>query len=166
MSDPNFSDDKFNRTFAGMIIAMVALTAILMVLATVMSSDVTERLRAENEIENTKSIANRIAPVGQLTIGAVADAVIPSANAEALSGEQVYNKACVACHGAGVAGAPKLGDAAAWSARIAQGAEAMYENAINGFSGSAGYMPAKGGSPDLSDDNVKAAVDYMSDASK
>jgi len=165
MADPNFSDEKFNRWFAGMLLAMIALTALLMVLASHYASDVNESKRAENEIENTKSIADRIAPVGKLAVGAAAS-IIPAANAEPMAGDKVYNTACAACHGAGVAGAPKLGDTGAWSARIAKGAEALYANAINGYNGSAGYMPAKGGNASLSDADVKAAVDYMVESSK
>ena len=68
---------------------------------------------------------------------------------------------CLACHGAGVAGAPILGDAAAWSARIAQGNDVLNDHAINGYTGAAGYMPAKGGRVDLSDQEVIDAVAYM-----
>ena len=76
-------------------------------------------------------------------------------------GEAGYNSGCLACHMPGVAGAPKLGDKDAWTARIAQGIEVMYENAIQGFQGQTGMMPAKGGFVHLSDDEVKAAGDYM-----
>ena len=55
-----------------------------------------------------------------------------------------YNMACVACHGAGVAGAPKFGDKAAWAPRIAKGADTLHEHAIEGFQGTAGFMPAEG----------------------
>jgi cytochrome c5 len=81
-------------------------------------------------------------------------------------GSGVYNTACVACHGAGVAGAPKLGDAGAWSARIGQGVETLVEHAIQGFQGDSGFMPAKGGNPSLSDQEVAAAVQYMVDQSQ
>ncbi len=76
-------------------------------------------------------------------------------------GEAAYNKVCFACHAQGIAGAPKMGDAAAWEARIAQGKDTLYKHAIEGFQGQAGMMPAKGGAADLSDDDVKAAVDFM-----
>jgi len=79
----------------------------------------------------------------------------------AKSGDKVYTEVCAVCHAAGVAGAPKLGDKAAWKARIAQGGDKMHEHAIKGFQGKAGFMPAKGGRADLSDDEVKAGVDYM-----
>ena len=80
--------------------------------------------------------------------------------ASADTGKKAYDTACIACHGAGIAGAPKLGDKAAWTARIGQGASVLYDHAIKGFQGKAGVMPPKGGSA-LPDADVKAAVDYM-----
>lgn len=82
------------------------------------------------------------------------------------SGEDTYKAACFACHGTGAAGAPKVGDKAAWKDRIAQGSDKLNTNAIKGFQGKKGFMPAKGGRADLSDDAVKAAVDYMVKNSK
>ncbi len=76
-------------------------------------------------------------------------------------GETVYNQICMACHAAGVAGAPKLGDKAAWGPRIAQGMDKLYTNSIKGFQGKVGVMPPKGGNTALSDADVKAAVDFM-----
>ena len=80
--------------------------------------------------------------------------------------QQIYQASCVACHGAGIAGAPKVADKGQWAARIAKGLEALYASAVNGVQGSAGVMPAKGGNPALSDAEVKAAVDYMVGQSK
>jgi cytochrome c5 len=65
------------------------------------------------------------------------------------------------CHGAGIAGAPKFGDKAAWAPRIAQGSDTLHTHALKGFQGKAGMMPAKGGNAALADADVKAAVDYM-----
>jgi cytochrome c5 len=72
-------------------------------------------------------------------------------------GEAIYKQACSVCHAAGVAGAPKLGDKAAWAPRIAKGMEALYTSGLHGK----GAMPAKGGKPSLADAEVKAAIDYM-----
>ena len=72
-------------------------------------------------------------------------------------GQAVYNSTCVACHAAGVAGAPKTGDKAAWGPRMAAGKAALYESALKGR----GAMPPKGGNESLPDGDVKAAVDYL-----
>ncbi len=77
-------------------------------------------------------------------------------------GKKVYDKTCFACHATGIAGSPKLGDKAAWEARIATGMDTLYATALNGK----GAMPPKGGNVALSDEKVKAAVDYMVSQSK
>jgi cytochrome c5 len=87
------------------------------------------------------------------------------ASAGKVDGKKVYEASCQACHGTGVAGAPKFGDKAAWAPRIKQGSATLYDHAIKGFQGKAGMMPPKGGSS-ASDDEVKAAVDYLTAASK
>ena len=97
------------------------------------------------------------APIVAMAIPAVASA----GPVAAAGGEAVYKSACEACHGAGIAGAPKSGDKAAWSPRIAQGKPLLYEHAIRGYQGKAGVMPAKGGNATLADADVKSAVDYM-----
>ena len=81
-------------------------------------------------------------------------------------GKEVYDAACFICHASGVAGAPKFGDAAGWASRVEKGMETLYEHSIKGFMGENGLMPPKGGRPDFSDDDVKAAVDYMVNNSK
>jgi cytochrome c5 len=105
-------------------------------------------------------IIDRIKPVGEVYIAGAEPE--PAANAGPKSGDQVYQASCSACHGAGVMGAPKYGDAAAWSARTAQGMDVLLEHAIKGFNA----MPAKGGCMACSDDEIKAAIEYMLEGSK
>ena len=99
-----------------------------------------------------------------MTTPVAASASAPSAGAtvDLAKGESIYGMACLACHTTGAAGAPKLGDKAAWAPRIAQGMEVLHASAINGK----GAMPAKGGRADLSDDKIRSAVVYMVKASE
>ncbi|WP_243038869.1 c-type cytochrome [Dyella sedimenti] len=86
----------------------------------------------------------------------------PAAAAAAPSpGEKVYQGTCVMCHGSPAVGAPVIGNKADWAPRIAQGKDVLYAHALQGFTGEKGAMPAHGGNPSLSDDQVKSAVDYM-----
>lgn len=95
----------------------------------------------------------RIQPVARVEMQ---KAVVKS-DGKPRDGATVYNAVCTACHAGGIAGAPKTGDQAAWAPRIATGFAAMLSNATNGK----GAMPAKGGAADLSDDELKAAVEYL-----
>ena len=79
-----------------------------------------------------------------------------------ISGQEVYTKACVSCHKAGIAGAPVTGDKEAWVPLIDKGMDQLSQNAINGI----GKMPAKGGNASLSDAEVRAAVEYMVEQSQ
>ena len=115
----------------------------------------------------SKGAAPALVPVAAVSTKAEAPIVamtIPVANAAAsvvTGGEGVYKSACVACHGAGIAGAPKAGEKAAWAPRIAQGKPTLYDHALRGYQGKAGVMPPKGGNIALADADVKSAVDYM-----
>ena len=80
------------------------------------------------------------------------------------SGEDVYNGACMACHSAGIAGAPKVGDQLAWTDRIAKGMDVLYDSGINGVAGTG--MIARGGCADCSDDEIRLAVDFMVEGSR
>lgn len=118
--------------------------------------------------EKADVVAKRVAPVATLVVGAEPP---PSpAGGEGVAaqgpGQAAYNKICMSCHAAGVAGAPKFGDKAAWEARLAQGMETLYSHALQGFQGKVGVMPPKGGLPTLSDEEVKQAVDYMVQSAK
>ena len=106
--------------------------------------------------QTPEAIAARIKPVADVGYTLV-DASAPH---QLKSGTEVYNAACVACHGAGVAGAPKFGDSGAWSARIGQGYQTLVSHAIKGIRG----MPAKGGNPALDDVEIARAVAYMANS--
>ena len=95
-----------------------------------------------------------------------AGAPAPAIAGAKADGKKIYDTTCVACHGPGIAGAPKFGDKSAWTARIAEGNNTLYTHAIQGFQGKGGVMPPKGGNTTLADADVKAAVDYMVSAAK
>ena len=115
----------------------------------------------------------RIKPFGQVAVAGTDNSSLaivappapageaPAAAAAPADGKTTYETACAVCHGAGIAGAPKIGDKAAWSPRIARGLATLEKHAIGGFQGETGVMPAKGGRPDLSDELVKATVAHM-----
>lgn len=158
------SDREFIKFFSGLLGALVALTVVLFVVANAIS---TKAKGAEVAVVDTKAVAERIKPVGELTVASsnpVMNALIPAANAAAADGKTTYDSACASCHAGGVAGAPKLGDKAAWAKRIAQGMDKLHEVGLKGKPGTA--MMAKGGQAGLKDDAVKAAVDYMVSKSK
>lgn len=107
-----------------------------------------------------------VAPTLAAVPAAAPTAAVATASATlAIDGKKIFDSACAACHVSGVAGAPKVGDKANWAGRIKQGNAVLYDHAIKGFQGKAGVMPAKGGAA-VSDDEVKAAVDYMVSTSK
>ncbi|MFK8067254.1 MAG: cytochrome c5 family protein [Gammaproteobacteria bacterium] len=119
------------------------------------SSDKGEEVSEEAVKENT-------APVGEVKVASESGGEAASPAASGGKGQEIYDGVCFACHAQGLAGAPMQGDKAAWADRLAQGNDKLYSNAINGYTGASGsMMPAKGGRADLSDDDVKAAVDYM-----
>lgn len=127
-----------------------------------------------------ESLEQRLSAAGSLNIMTTEEAAAAAAQAQeeaatttesvqvaagSADGESVYNTACAACHNAGIAGAPKLGDPDGWAPRITQGMDTLIEHAIQGYQGEAGVMPAKGGNPSLSDEEVSAAVQFMVDKS-
>ena len=122
-------------------------------------------------LSTAASVAERIKPVGQVSVASAETRIEPVKKAVAApppgrDGQQVYQASCVVCHGAGIAGAPKLDDKRQWATRIAKGVDTLYASAVNGVQGSAGAMPPKGGNPALSNAEVRAAVDHMVARSK
>ena len=135
--------------------------------------DIPDKVRMDRSVllASGSSVAQRIKPVGEIALAAAETGQAPAKNAAAApprsrDGQQVYQASCVVCHGAGIAGAPKVEDKGQWAARIAKGVDTLYANAVNGVQGSAGVMPPKGGNPALSNAEVRAAVDHMVERSK
>ena len=162
-------DQKFFDMYSLVIGILVALALVIFIFSAKIS-DLTQDVYTRDVAEYQAELAERIRPVGQVYLAGeeqqssapvVEVPAEPEPVATAMSGPQVYNSACLACHGAGLGGAPILGDAAQWVGRIAQGTDTLKQHALQGFSGGLGYMPPKGGRADLSDAEIEAAVDYM-----
>jgi cytochrome c5 len=163
-------DLVFLKHFSQVIGILVGITIALILLGSYING---MKPVERNPVKEAATVA-RIQPAGAVfagATGAAAQAAAASAAAEAakgqvayggtLDGSSIFGQLCTGCHTAGVAKAPKLLKAE-WSARIAQGVETLHSHAINGYNGpDGGMMPARGGNPSLSDEQVKATVDWM-----
>jgi cytochrome c5 len=166
-------DQIFIQNFIIILVMLCGIIAIFVVIARTVGS---------NEVVIAKQraliIAAETAPVASVRLStadtsstasgsAVASATAGDTGAEESVGKRLHDSMCFACHGTGLAGIPQTGNVADWVDRIAQGNLMLYEHAIVGFTGASGMvMPAKGGNPALSDEDVKAAVDYMIEVSQ
>jgi cytochrome c5 len=150
-------DKQFYSTFFAIMGGLAVLAIILIIIATNLTTDVADYKPEDVVVENIK-------PVGKVRVaGESAPEPAPAATAPVQtaaapkSGEEIYNGSCMGCHATGAAGAPKLGDAAAWAPRIAAGMDALMANAINGLNA----MPPKGLCMTCSNDELQAAVEYI-----
>ena len=162
-------DQKFFDMYS-LVIGVLVVAAIGIYILAAKMSESTQQVYTRESAEYQAAVLERIAPVGEVYLPGeeqqadapvVETAAEPEPVATAMTGPQVYNTACLACHASGVGGAPVVGDTAQWTDRIAQGVDVLKKHALEGFSGAAGYMPPKGGRIDLSDEEVGSAVDYM-----
>jgi cytochrome c5 len=165
-------DTHFFNVFSMVIGLLVAVAIALFALARIVASQTQDRDVLE-DASYVKSVEERVSPFAKEAVAGQDNAALAikpdAAGAQAgagtaempQTGEALFQQTCSACHGAGIAGAPKAGDKAAWGPRIDKGMPTLYDHAEKGFQGSSGVMPAKGGRPDVPDDLVKKAVDYM-----
>jgi cytochrome c5 len=153
----NQQDDAFMKVIIGVLAGLAVFTVVIIILANSIGD--LEQETVDPGKRGPQAVADRIAPVGQVRVAGQepeqAEAAAPEEPAR--SGEQVYNAACAACHGTGAAGAPKLGDEAAWAPRLEKGFDTLLSHSINGFKG----MPARGGNPNLTDLEMHKSVAYM-----
>ena len=161
-------DQKFFDVYS-IVIGVLAAFALAVLVLSLKMADLTQGVYTRDVAEYQAAVNSRIEPLGQVYLSGehhessapkIETATAAEPVAAALSGPQVYNEACIACHGSGIGGAPVLGDAAAWTDRIAKGNDTLEQHAIGGFTG-VGYMPPKGGRMDLSDQEIIDAVTYM-----
>ena len=163
-------DTEFLKHFSQIIAVLVSITLGLILLGMYLNGD---KPATVNPAAQAATLA-RIKPMGAVfagATGAAAQAQAAAAAADAakgtvayggtLDGSVIFGNLCTGCHTAGVAMAPKL-EKSFWAARIAQGKDTLYSHAMNGYNGpDGGMMPARGGNPSLSDDQIKATVDWM-----
>jgi len=116
-----------------------------------------ENEEVELSEQQKSALVDRLAADGKVALASEVTSTPVASGGGSRSGEEVYNSKCTACHATGAAGAPKTGVAEDWADRIAKGVDTLYTHAISGFNG----MPPKGLCMDCSDDEVKAAVDFM-----
>ena len=167
-------DTHFINMFSLVIGILVAIAIVFFVVARAIGAS-TEAKETMGEPDYYRSVETRIAPPEQEAVAGQNNAALeikPSAGATAeaggssgvampTSGKELFDQTCSACHGAGVAGAPKAGDKAAWAPHLAHGLPMLYQHALHGFTGDTGTMPAKGGRTDAPDALVEQAVNYM-----
>lgn len=164
------------KTPKQLVIVVIAAFAVPIALIVMLIQLITGRadLSPDNPALSDEAVAKRLKPVGDVAIdpdqpapvaaapaAPVAVAAAPAAPAKpapaADKGKSVYDATCMACHGTGIAGAPKAGDKVAWALRLKSGMPALYTSALKGKNA----MPPKGGNLSLSDADVKSAVDYL-----
>jgi cytochrome c5 len=168
VSQAESSDTHFFNSFSVVLGILIAFTICLFAFARVMGRDQNAEEQQDPLVikaaqQNTTPFA-REAIAGQDNSALAIAAAPPSGSAAAVptTGEDAFKQVCSACHGAGINGAPKAGDKAAWAPRIAEGKDTLYQHAIEGYKG---VMPARGGT-NWPDPTVRMAVDYMVSLSK
>ena len=164
-------DKIFLQNFIIILVMLFGMIAIFVIIARVVGSNevVMAKQRAQVLAVETQPVGGiRLAGDGAAAGGAGSTAAAGGDQAAAAEnvGKSVYDRLCVSCHGTGLPGIPQLGDAPEWEQRAADGMALVYEHAIKGYTGESGMtMPPKGGDPSLSDEQVKAAVDYIIESS-
>jgi cytochrome c5 len=160
-------DQKFFDLFSIIVGSLVVFSFTLFLVARVTAAN-TQRQWVQQDAEYQLGVDARLAPIGRVRLPGdepaqanTGQVALAETVAAPLSGPQVYNEACIACHGSGIGGAPRLGDVDAWAPRIARGREVLDDHVINGYTGDVGYMPPKGGRVDLSDEEILAALSYL-----
>ncbi len=147
----NFKDNDLSVTIA--IVLSIAWPSVILYLAITSNAP----FNASAAAGSNDSVAERIRPVVTLDdILGPGDQQSVAVVAEAKTPETLYQGACLACHAAGVANAPKLGDKAAWESKAATGIDNLLQSVINGK----GAMPPKGGSA-YSDEELRSVIEYM-----
>ena len=176
MSSPVTSTDRIFLKHFAMLIGFLVVVAILLMF---LGAHIYKDHPPEQRPNAAEAVGARVAPVGAVYAGdtgrAAMQAAQDAAKAAAASqvayggttdGKEIFGQLCHTCHETGAGGAPKISDKAAWAPRVAEGLDTLVKHAIEGYTGKSGMMPAKGGNPALTDEQVKATVTWMVDQVK
>lgn len=164
-------DSQFFNMFSVVIGLLVTIAIVLLMLARYVGAHKQLAEVVQDDLY-VNAVAQRVGPLVHVAVAgqdnsalAIKESPAGGTNTFALpvpkDGTELYTSVCQACHGAGIGGAPKAGDKAAWAPRLSEGTATLYKHAIEGFNGKAGVMPAKGGRTDLPDALIKEGVDHM-----
>ncbi len=155
------SDKKFFTLFTLVVVALTILMIAFYFLGAKNGSNPISPLNLKSSSAEAPAPMAAEEPAAEMAAsGEEASEKMAAASGGDIDGKAIYDKVCVVCHAGAIPGIPKLGEKADWEARIAQGNDVLYDHAINGFMGEGMPMPPRGGA-EISDDEVKAAVDYM-----
>ena len=154
------TDAEFYKIFGIVSVIIIVLAILIAILSNIFASysssnDDNYKVELQNSTDLRTEPSGKINLLSNPSIKQDTKPIVVAS--KKLSGEEVYNSACMSCHASGAAGAPMAGNKNQWSDRIAKGNETLYASAINGI----GVMPAKGGISTLTDEEVKSAVDYL-----
>ncbi len=171
MSSPVTPTDRIFLKHFAMLIGFLAVIALLLI---ALGAHIYASHPPEQSPKAAAAVSERVAPVGAVYAGDTGRAAMAAAQEAAKAaaasqvayggttdGKTIFGNLCHACHETGAGGAPKLTDKAAWAPRVAEGLDTLIKHATDGFTGKSGVMPPKGGNPALTDDQIKATVQWM-----
>ncbi len=150
-------ETAFMQVFPMVLGFLILFTVVIFVIARIIAPGTGKLADADPRI--VAMVEQRIAPLGRVRTSPPdpAEMAQPAAATAPKSGEEVYKSVCGACHDSGVLKAPKFRDASTWGERLGKGLDALLATAISGIN----QMPARGGNPALSDDEIRAAIEHM-----
>jgi len=171
VSSPVTSTDRIFLKHFAMLIGFLVVVAILLMF---LGAHIYAEHPPETSPKAAQAVTERVAPVGAVYAGDTGRAAMQAAQEQAKAaaasqvayggttdGKEIFGQLCHTCHETGAGGAPKISDKAAWAPRVATGLDTLVKHAIEGFTGKAGVMPARGGNPALNDAQVKATVEWI-----
>jgi len=176
VSSPVTSTDRIFLKHFAMLIGFLVVVAILLMF---LGAHIYAEHPPEQSPKAAEAVVARVAPIGAVYAGDTGRAAMQAAQEQAKAaaasqvayggttdGKEIFGQLCHTCHETDAGGAPKISDKAVWAPRVAQGLDTLVKHALEGYTGKSGIMPPKGGNPSLTDEQVKATVQWMVDQVK